>query len=257
MRSCKIIPLAFSVLAAASSGAVAVNASRNSRAMRECLDETVERVRSRYTLRELDAGEYAEMKAFGLMKFRVKQYEVEGLGNLSVMSVNVGVMQMATLVLTPTEKELPLLSCDYMYMLSNRKAYIELYDLVKEKNAAYMAWMERYDAARKAYSDLSDTAASPGWYDDLLTVGTYKLGSPKDDRRIKGLLLDTVAVYLDHADACPVLTGAERAGKIARLKAYSDRLIDEGGISTDFFCKALGADTTRDFFDKVFFGTQR
>ena len=36
---------------------------------------------------------------------------------------------------------------------------------------------------------------------------------------------------------------------------YTDGLIEKGGISTDVFKSALGDDVTKDFFDKVFFGT--
>ena len=37
---------------------------------------------------------------------------------------------------------------------------------------------------------------------------------------------------------------------------YSDGLIDKGGVSTDVFKKELGEAKTRDFFNKVFFGTE-
>lgn len=57
------------------------------------------------------------------------------------MRVNMGVMQMATVVITPREKNLPLLSADYMYILSNRKSYLEFYDVVKEKDSKYNADM--------------------------------------------------------------------------------------------------------------------
>ena len=38
------------------------------------------------------------------------------------------------------------------------------------------------------------------------------------------------------------------------MKDYSDRLIDEGGVSTDLFTQAIGPENTRRFFDEVFFG---
>lgn len=36
-----------------------------------------------------------------------------------------GIMQMATAVITPRDKNMPLLSADYMYILGKRKAYLE------------------------------------------------------------------------------------------------------------------------------------
>lgn len=235
--------------------AVLLIANKNVHAMNQCVNDTIAQISEKHTVTEVNPGEYADMTLNGVMKFHVKQYYIEDTGNVSVMTVNVGLMQMATICFTPLEKNLPLLSCDYMYILGNRKAYVELYDLVSEKDDEYMSWMEKYDAARKEYSDLQDTTASSAWYDDLLTVVTYKAAKTKNDDRLKGLLLDTVAVYLEQADAYPVMNSTDIDEKKAIVKKYSDRLIDEGGISTDFFKKALGPDVTRDFFDKVFFGT--
>lgn len=251
------ILLVFVALVAVAAIAVAVIASKNVKAMNVCVDETLARLSDGHTITEVDAGEYSNMSVYGVMKFHVKQYDIQEVGNLSVMTVNVGLMQMATVVFTPMEKDLPLLSCDYMYILTNRKAYVELYDLVKEKDAAYLAWMDKYAAARDEYIDLDDSTASSAWYDDLLTVVTYKAGTTKDDERLKGLLLDTVQVYLDQADAYEVMSAEEKAEKLDCIKNYSDRLIDEGGVSTTFFKQSLGEDVTRDFFDKVFFGTEQ
>ena len=50
-------------------------------------------------------------------------------------------------------------------------------------------------------------------------------------------------------------TDDEITAQINVIKTYSDGLIKNGGVSTDFFKKNLGEDTTRDFFDKAFFGT--
>ena len=48
----------------------------------------------------------------------------------------------------------------------------------------------------------------------------------------------------------------EMSAKRKLCKEYSDGLISNGGISTDVFKEQLGEDTTRDFFDKVLFGTE-
>lgn len=254
IRNVLLVLLALIVIVAI---VVAVIAKKNDKAMKQCVTETMNLLAKGHVVTEIPAGEYQEMKAYGIMKFHVKQYDIQDVGNLSVMTVNIGMMQMATLVFTPLEKDLPLLSCDYMYILNNRKAYVELYDLVEEKTDEYQSWLEKYKAARDAYSDLADTQASAAWYEHLLTVVTYKAGKPADDERLQGLLLDTVQVYLNQADSYAKMEPEQQDTKKALIKNYSDRLIDEGGISTDFFKKAFGPDVTRKFFDQVFFGTSR
>lgn len=229
----------------------------NVNAMKACVQKTLALVSKGHEITSVPAGKYEKMTAYGIMKFHVKQYAIKDLGNLSVMTMNAALMQMATIVFSPMEKNLPLLSIDYMYILGNRKAYIELYDLVKEKDAAYMDWLEKYDSVKKSYSNLEDTTATPAWYAPLLTVTTYKAGKKKDDDRLIALLLDIVKVYLAQADSYSLMGAPEKAEKVQMIKEYSDRLISEGGISTDFFKKALGEDVTRDFFDQVFFGTEK
>ena len=127
---------------------------KNVAAMNRCIDTALEEIQKNYTVTELDPGEYRELKMFHVMKFGVEQYNIAELGNLSVMRVNLGAMQMATVVITPYDKNLPLLSADYMYILSNRKAYLEFYDVVKEKDERYMQLMEALDAVQKKYDYL-------------------------------------------------------------------------------------------------------
>lgn len=191
------------------------------------------------------------------MKFDVEQYEIEGIGNLSVMRVNVGVMQMSTFVITPRDRNLPLLSTDYMYMLSNRIAYIEFYDLVARKDDAYNALLEELNAVIGTYSQLEDVQVDTTWYTPLLTAGAYKNGGFAEDAALEQMLIDCLNVYLEHSKEMPVLTEEERAEKLEITVDYSRGLVEKGGISTDVFKSALGEEVTKDFFDKVFFGTAR
>lgn len=252
----KIILIVLACLILLLIAVITVFALKNVSEMNACVDETIAKISEGHKLTPVEPGEYAQMSAYGILKFHVRQYEIEDLGNLSVMTVNAGVMQMATIVFSPFEKDLPLMSCDYMYMLSTRKAYVELYDLVEEKDETYMAQMDLFGEVRDKYADLKDTSASPGWYDDLLTVAIYKATGPSDDKNIRALLGDAVGRYLEMADDYPLLDDEAKTAKAERIKNYSDRLIDEGGVSTSFFKSALGEDVTRDFFDRVFFGTE-
>jgi hypothetical protein len=173
------------------------------------------------------------------------------------MRVNMGVMQMATIVITPKDKNVPLLSADYMYILSNRKSYLEFYDVVQEKDEEYMHLMDKLSAVVERYSHLEDFEASEAWYEHLLTVDAYKAGTPKQDADVEQLLRESVQVYLAHAKALPELTEEQKTEKKNITLAYTDGLIEKGGISTDVFKAELGPEVTKDFFDRVFFGTLR
>jgi hypothetical protein len=234
---------------------VSVIAGGNVKAMDSMVDLVLAELRLDHEVTPVDPGEYKEMTLSGIMKFHVQQYDIEDVGNLSIMRMNMGVMQMATVVITPRDKNLPLLSADYMYILSNRKAYLEFYDVVEQKDDAYMALLRDLQTLHEDYAYLEDITTSPAWYEHLLTVTAYKGADRKADEDLKGMLLDSLHVYLEHGDSFPVLTEEQQAKKIEITVEYTDGLIGKGGISTDVFKKQLGDQETKKFFDKVFFGT--
>lgn len=230
----------------------------NIKAMNDAVDSVVAELKENFTVTPVDVGNYKKMKIYGFMNFDVEQYHIEGIGNLSIMRMNaLNLMQMATVVITPQDKNLPLLSADYMYILSSRKAYLEFYDVVAQKDEAYHTLLTALTDAKNKYSHLEDIQASEAWYADLLTVTTYKSGKPAADNDLKGLLIDSLKVYINHAKQLPTLTDEEKAEKLDITVRYTDGLIEKGGISTDVFKKELGPEETKKFFDNIFFGTAK
>lgn len=234
---------------------ISIIASKNMKAMNRCIDAALNELKANYPVTSVDAGEYSELKMYGIMKFDVEQYNIEEVGNLSIMRVNMGVMQMGTLVITPQDKNLPLLSTDYMYILGNRKAYLEFYDVVKEKDDTYQQLLTSLSEVQDKYDYLENVEVTPAWYAPLLTVTSYKSGSFDTDTDLQGMLVDSIQAYLAHSKQLPALTDAQKAEKLAITVEYTDGLIENGGISTDVFKDQLGAEETKKFFDNVFFGT--
>ena len=234
---------------------VAFHANRNLKAMNHCIDSVLAQLSHHYKVTPHDPGEYKEMKIYGVMKFHVEQYDISEIGNLSIMRVNMGFMQMATVVITPKDKNLPLLSADYMYILSNRKSYLEFYDVVKEKDDSYNRLLTALSQVQSQYDYLENIETTPAWYQHLLTVTSYKSGSPAQDTDLEEMLLNSIKTYMEHSKQLPLLSEADKAEKLAITVEYTDGLIKKGGISTDVFKKQLGEAETKQFFDAVFFGT--
>lgn len=234
----------------------AVSSKKNVKAMDNAIDGAVSLISERYNVTPVSIDEYEKIKVYGVMKFHVKQYDVEGLGNLSVMKVNVGLMQMATLVLTPQDRNLPMVSADHMCIFGNRKSYFEFYDLVEAKDEAYNSLISELQNMNGPYSGLKDIEMDPAWYDNLKTFSMYKSGKTADDKALAQMYTDGLEIYLNAADKLPQLTDAQKAKKNEITKNYTEGLITKGGVSTDAFKKSLGEDKTRDFFSKVLFGTE-
>ena len=152
---------------------------------------------------------------------------------------------------------MPLLSADFMYILGTRKAYLEFYDVVKNKDSIYVELLSKLQNVIDKYDNLKSIEASEAWYKDLLTVTCYKGVKPKNDSEIQTLLVDSIDTYLSYAKKMPDLSVEDIAAKKAITLKYTNGLIEKGGISTNVFKKSLGDESTKVFFDNIFFGTGR
>lgn len=252
----RIILLTLLCLILLLAGFLFYHGTKNNRIMYETIGSGLEAVERSYTVTQRDAGEYTDMRIYGFMKFHVDQYDVEGLGNLSVMRANMGFMQMFSFMITPFEKNVPLCTLDYMYIAGSRKSYVEFYDLAGEtESAEYAQIIAMLRKMTERYSDIEELPASSNWYDNLLSVVMHKKLTNKDEQRNKEMFLDALTTYLDYSGIDQEFTQELAAKQAENTRQYSDGLIEKGGVSTDVFKKALGEETTRDFFDKVFFGT--
>ena len=72
------------LLIGAVAGFTVVNASKNMKVMNSTLDAGMETLSGFTEVTPVDAGEYSEIKMYGIMKFDVSQYDIKDLGNLSV-----------------------------------------------------------------------------------------------------------------------------------------------------------------------------
>ena len=87
---------------------------------------------------------------------------------------------------------MPLLSADYMYILGNRKAYLEFYDVVKEKVETYQQLLAALTDVQNKYDYLENIETTPAWYAHLLTVTSYKGGKSNVDKNIETMLTDSL-----------------------------------------------------------------
>lgn len=233
--------------------ALVIVGKSNAKNMNACADAAMATLEENHSLIKLDNPKYDVVTIKG-MTFYTEHYKAEGIGHVAVMKLDATVMQMLTIVVTPTEKNIPLMSVDYIYMPGMRKAYVEYYDLVDNKDETYMFNMDKLDTIRDAYSDLPDTQPTSGWYDDLITVATYKKGGK--DTQLLSMLTDNLNQYLQIADELPILSFEEQESNRAITQDYTDKLVDLGGVATNQFKAELGAEATREFLDTVLFGTE-
>ena len=212
-------------------------------------DRLLALLKAHYPLRACDADEFSALKASG-MRFTVEAYEAEGLGHVSVMRAKgfFGLMKMDTLIVNPTERDLPLYSYDRILAMGNDTLIAELYDTTVGGFTS-----PELDALLERSAALPDRDPGTHWYDGIrLSQSISKKGKKPERQAFDRLAEDHFAAWLNAQ--CPPLT--DKAAKRAKAVAYVDGLLTHGGPSTDVFKKALGQEKTELLFRKVLFGTE-
>ena len=202
-----------------------------------------------YSLTPISVGEFAKLKVNG-MKFTIQAYHVEGLGHISVMRAKgfFGLMKMDTLMIVPTERDLPLYSYDRIQAMGNDTLIVELYDtLTQPLDLSLMSHI------KAKFRHLEERDPGVHWYDSIkLPESISKKGKKAQADDLEALAAEHFSAYL-HAPAKKAVDVEKKKELSAK---YVDGLLSQGGPSTDVFKKALGEEKTAKLFRKVLFGIE-
>lgn len=217
------------------------------------LERTMEIVKNGFRVTELDAGAYASLKVKG-MTFRVRHYEVEGVGHLSTMAADgmFGLMKMDTVILVPLLKDAPLFSYDRIKAMGNDTFILEFYNTMLDESAEnFRGYMARLEAEKEKVADIPAHDLGKHWYDPVKLAASDSRRAKKCGGRLDGQYVNTLNIYLEMLKAAPV---ADLAAKTEKSREYVDGLFANGGPSTDAFVKSIGEEKARDMFETVIFG---
>lgn len=213
------------------------------------LEKLLKLVNDKYELKEVSTGEFSNLKVSG-MKFEIKAYDAIGLGRVSTMKAKefFGLMKMDTLMITPTDKDLPLLSYDRINAMGNDTLIIELYDtLISDCDLSSLS------KVKDKYNALVDHDLGQHWYDSIkFNESVSKKGKKKEFEQYNELTLEYVNEYLNLSSNA--ITNKEE--KINKSKNYVDGLLTNGGPSTSVFQKNIGNEKTLVLFKEILFGTK-
>ncbi len=216
------------------------------------VNKALVKLREAFPVTELDAGEFSQIK-YGPMQFTIRWFTCKGLGNVSSMQVKglMGLFTMEMLVINPIERDLPLLSYDWMKVMNKNTLLVELYDTIIGSGCDLSALMD----IKQGLSALPDHDLGKHWYDDMkLSPSFAKRAGKKHQSDFENAFLSFIDEYLEcykTAELCP-----DRDLKRAKSSEYVNGLLKNGGPSTDTFVKMLGVDRTRTLFTKIIFGTE-
>lgn len=229
----------------------------NMKMIKRRLDAGLAMLKENYRVTEINTGSL-ESFVVDNRYHEVKQYEIEGVGNLLVMTnPKEGKMQMDTFTITPYFKNLPLFTTDYLYFEDKRMFLNEIYDLVEYKDSIYNEYIEKFKENCRMVSSLEDMKMKKCWYDDIRPVFAGKVSHPENDDLIFELFMKNLETFIRMEKETPLLPDDKRQEKWEKNYDYARALVEDGGVSTDLFVKSLGADETKRFFYSVFFAPYR
>ena len=202
-------------------------------------------------MRQLDVGEYARLKISG-MTFLIRRFHADGLGPVSAMTASgfFGLMKMDTLIINPTEADMPLFSYDRVRAMGNDTLIFELYDtLLGETDLSSL------DAVKENAAALPDHDPGEHWYDSIKLKQSFsKKGKKAHTGAFDAAAMNYLAAYLDAAGAAAPCEGSAKREKAS---VYVEGLLTHGGPSTDVFKKGIGEERTADLFRRILFSTAR
>ncbi len=202
-----------------------------------------------YPLKKVEAGDFEHFKV-SMMNFNTEGYEAEGLGHVSYMdaSMPLGIMKMKSLIINPTDIDMPLFSIDLIEAMGKVSVYLEQFDtMVNGKRKE-----EVFKQIAKNYADLSDVEYQSHWYDEMRYASSLIKKDKKNQKeRFNELISEYFEAYLEQCKDAYVCDEKEK--KTANER-YSNGLLEHGGPATDTFLKSWGKEKTAEFFKKVLFG---
>lgn len=206
-----------------------------------------------YTITKNDIGADADLKAKGI-HLMTESWEIQDLGHLCIMRMNAffGLMKMETVVLSVTEKDVPLFNLDWMKVFSKETQIAELYD------TQLSPWQKEaqaeFDAIKEKDNDIEDYIPEGRWFDDLLYSCSYaKTAAGKSSRLYTSAnaYAETFVRQLAGARNC---ADNEKAEKNAQ---FANQLIASGGPAVNMIIKLFGQQTARRLILRHMYGVDR
>ncbi len=220
------------------------------------MTDVVEIAKKYFNVTELDPGEYANVKG-GMINANVKQYYIEGVGNLAIQKAKamLGLMKMDMTCITPIDRDLPLFSYDIVDAMGNYTLIIEMYDVMLDNKKFMEVDLKDFLSIKEKYANLPDDDRGEHWYDDIKLESSV---SKKDKKKaiaeaVDELYGEYLEKYFKMASEMPELEDKE--AKRAKSHAYVEGLLSNGGPSTDQFVKMIGKEKTSEYFGNVIFGS--
>lgn len=210
-------------------------------------EEIVKLIGSKFDLIDITEKSYESLKypkIFPMMRFSIKRYSANDLGNVFVMDTKAmgGMMTLSTVVLTPSSgKDVPFLLIDTMNMKKKSLAYVEFYDKTAKGVQSDLIKL------KDKYSYLPDYAEKDGWYiSERTDYSLIKGGENVDKEKLEEMVVDAVKRYLDLSENAEI-----NKDNLEKLSQFQNDMCEKGNPSSATLEKLFGKEKAKEFFKEV------
>lgn len=215
-------------------------------------DLFLDMIKKEYEATEQNIGSDASLSKSG-MKFRIRSFDVKGLGHLCLMDMKamLGLMKMETAVLSSETKDVPLFNIDSISAMGTKTQMVEFYDNqilpISDESA------DRYMKIKESGPELEPYVSGEHWYDPILYPFSYAKKKKGDTKVFDDICRKYIAEYLEQLKTAPDCDAAEKKTKTA---AFAQGLLDNGGPAVDQFRKLFGNETAERIIMQHMYGVK-
>ena len=232
-----------------------IKGTKSTKAINKTLDNGLETIKNYAKLEEVDIGEFKKIMLMKVLPFYTTAYNIENIGYISILYSNLGAMQLFCFILSPFERDFPILTIDYIHIFGTRKALLETYNATLNKdNEPYKTFVSDIENLKKKYSELKDWEMDPQWTDSRLVANMRKDGNDSEDDEFNSIFSDVIDVYMKNIVNMPQLNEEDKKNKNILIKEFSELLVKNGGVAVNFFKRTMSEDEVNKIFVEIFFG---
>ena len=227
----------------------------NSSSMNKMINMAISLLKNKFELKELDVGEFKKIVLKKMLPFYTKLYEIKNLGTVSVLTLNIGIMNVISFNINPFFKDLPQMALDFVSMLNKRIIICEIYDfMINKEDEKYKNFLKEIKEINGKHSNLKEATLSVSWYSSYLSGVIKKSGNVMNDNQFLSLLKEVLEAYIKYAEKVSELNDDDIKKKINYYQEFTDNLTKKGGIAINNFRKSIGEKKTHEFLSKAFYG---
>lgn len=213
------------------------------------MNKIITSVLNEFKYKKIELKEFSKVKV-GPISFEIECFDVDNIGRVSYLNGKglLGLMKMETLMITPLFNDSPLFSYDEVKVLKNDTFIIEMYNTCKDKKE-YNDLLK----IKEKYNYFKKHELEKRWYDNLRCKESLSF-KEKGKNKFAELLKEYLSSFLNDIKNDNLI---DVDTKKDLHNQYVDKLINEGGPSTDVFIKHIGKEKTAVLFKKYLFGTDK